>query len=334
MSKLLDKKDHGVSQLISSKNEWAKGLWLRGCANHWMPQQVNMSEDIKQWIDAKFFTEDERLLVKRCLGLFAAGESLVSNSIETGEWPYITDGACRQYMIRKNFEESIHNWTVKVCCESYALDVNEVAEAYKNIPTIKAKERFLMESLSNFKDASFDIDTPESKRKFLKNMVVFYLVCEGTWFFSNFALLMSLGRQNKLPGLMDQLSYTLKDESTHVEFGIRVLTQTQEEYPEVWIPEYKEELRGVIKKGAEIEFDYAKDVLPTGILGVTHEMLVQYIKFLANARASAIGLKEIFEEVKNPFTWLDESQNASKMSAFFERHEKSYQQAGALQDDL
>jgi ribonucleotide reductase beta subunit family protein with ferritin-like domain len=641
MSKLLDKKDHGVSQLISSKNEWAKELWARACANHWMPQEVNMSEDIKQWKDTKLFTDDERLLVKRALGLFAAGESLVSNSIETGEWPYITDGACRQYMIRKNFEEclvegtevltpvgwkkiedvkcgekvyqfnmddgsgefaevekthkysapdhlirfyndrglnilvtpnhrmvrmrfetkkfdfcpahsvtynkyelpiacpkkdgdvhsltpkerfliafqadgnqnlepirdgsrngglfmksfhltrprkkermeklladtgykhkrtdnddgssiywvwvnfdtpknfnwvnlervsqkwcdefvnelsawdgytdeecgrkgydstnksaadmaqaigllwgnrsnmsidpdprkesysdlyrvfwpkdkknwgrncvkkevikndkpvycltipsgaflcrynnkafvtgnSIHNWTVKICCEAYNLNVDEVAEAYKNIPTIKAKERFLMESLSNFKDKNFDIDTVDSKQKFLKNMVVFYLICEGT----------SLGRQNKLPGLMDQLSYTLKDEATHVEFGSKVLEQTQDEYPEVWTAEYKEEIRSIIKKGAEIEFDYAKDVLPTGILGVTHDMLVQYIKYLANARASSIGLKSVFEEVKNPFTWLDETQNASKMTAFFERRNKDYQQASALTDDL
>lgn len=334
MSKLLDKKDNGVSQLISSKNKWAMDLWNKGCANHWHPAQVNMSEDIKQWKDPKFLSDDERLLVKRALGLFAAGESLVSNSIETGEWPYLTDGAVRQYMIRKNFEESIHNWTIKVCCESYSLSVEEVAEAYKNIPSIKAKERFLMKSLSNFSSKDFDIETVEGKQKFLKNMVVFYLICEGTWFFSNFALLLAMGRQNKLPGLMDQIGYSQKDESLHVEFGSTVLSQTQHEYPEVWTDEFKEEVRAIMKDGTEVEFAYARDVLPTGILGITPPMLDQYIKFLSNMRLKSIGLKPVYDECANPFTWLGEAQDVSGMSAFFERHEKSYQHGSALLDDL
>lgn len=334
MSKLLDKRDNGVSQLISSKNEWAKELWVKAMANHWTPMQVNMSEDIKQWKDENFFSKDERLLVKRALGLFAAGESLVSNSIQTGEWPYLTDGACRQYMIRKNAEEAVHNWTVKVCCESYNLSVEEVAEAYLNIPSIKAKERFLMQSLSNFGDKNFDIETVEGKQKFLKNMVIFYLVCEGTWFFSNFALLLAMGRQNKLPGLMDQITYSLKDESLHVEFGCKVLSQTQREYPEVWTKEFKEEVREIMRSGTEVEFAYARDVLPTGILGITPPMLDQYIKFLSNMRLKSIDLKPVYEECQNPFTWLGEAQDVSRMSAFFERHEKSYQNASALTDDL
>lgn len=334
MTKLLDKKDNGVSQLISSKNTWAMDLWVKGMANHWTPMQVNMSEDIKQWFDPKLLSEDERLLVKRALGLFAAGESLVSNSIETGEWPYITDGACRQYMIRKNAEEANHNWTIKVCCESYRLDVNEVAEAYKNIPSIAAKEKFLMQSLSSFKDRDFDIETVEGKRKFLKNMVVFYLICEGTWFFSTFALLLAMGRQNKLPGLMDQITYSLKDESLHVEFGSKVLSQTQHEYPEVWTQDFKEEIRAIMKEGTNVEFAYARDILPTGILGITPPLLDQYIKFLSNMRLKSIGLKPVYDECSNPFTWLGEAQDVSGMSAFFERHEKSYQHGSALTDDL
>lgn len=334
MSKLLDKKDHGVSQLIGSPNQWALELWRKGCANHWMPQSISMSEDGKQMKDKKFISEDERLLVKRTLGLFSAGESLVSNSIETAEHPFITDGCCRQYMARKSFEETLHAWTVAVCCESYNFSEQEVAEAYLNIPAIKAKERFLMESLSNFSSKDFDIDTIEGKQKFLRNMVVFYLVCEGTWFFANFAIIMAMGRQNKLPGLMDQISYTIRDEDSHILFGTKVLQQTQEEYPEVWTPEFKLSLTEIIKKGSEVGFEYAKDVLPNGILGVTQEMMTEYIKFLANTRAKSIGLSSIYDKASNPFPWLGESQDSSKMAAFFERHEKSYQNAGAIVDDF
>ena len=333
MAKILDKNKEGVSQLIQSQNTWAIDLWRKGCANHWMPQEVDMSTDIKQWKNNGFITADEKLLVKRTLGLFAMGESMVSNSIDTVEYRYITDGACRQYLLRKNFEESLHNWTVSVCCEAYNLNVDEVAEAYRNISTIKNKNKFVSDRLSKF-TADFNIDTKEGKQSFLKNMVTFYLVMEGTWFFSNFALIMSLGRQNKLTGLYDQINYTLRDESIHVEFGVNVINKIKEDYPSLWTKALQEELIDIIKEGVDIEIEYAKEILPNGILGVTADMLVDYIKFLANTRVASIDLPDIYESVKNPFPWLSEAQDATGIAAFFERREKNYQNAGMLDDDL
>ena len=333
MAKILDKNKEGVSQLIQSQNTWAIDLWRKGCANHWMPQEVDMSTDIKQWKNNGFITEDEKLLVKRTLGLFAMGESMVSNSIDTVEYRYITDGACRQYLLRKNFEESLHNWTVSVCCEAYNLNVDEVAEAYRNISTIKNKNKFVSDRLSKF-TPDFNIDTKEGKQSFLKNMVTFYLVMEGTWFFSNFALIMSLGRQNKLTGLYDQINYTLRDESIHVEFGVNVINKIKEDYPSLWTKALQEELIDIITEGVEIEIEYAKEILPNGILGVTADMLVDYIKFLANTRVASVGLPDIYESVKNPFPWLSEAQDATGIAAFFERREKNYQNAGMLDDYL
>lgn len=333
MSKILDKNDCGVSQLIASKNQWAIDLWRKGCANNWMPQEIDMSQDVKQWKQKDFISKDEKLLVKRTLGLFAMGESLVSNSIDTVEYRYLTDGALRQYLLRKNYEESLHNWTVAVCCEAYSLDVNEVAEAYKNIPSIKKKDDFIMRRLGTF-DKDFDITTKESKRLFLKNMVTFYLIVEGTWFFSNFALIMSLGRQNKLIGLYDQINYTVRDETCHVEFGINVINQIKDEYPGVWTKKLEKELIEIVEEGVEIEIEYAKDILPNGILGVNAGMLEDYIKFLANQRVLAVNLPPVYEESKNPFPWLGEAQDAQGMSAFFERREKNYQHSGMLEDDF
>jgi len=333
MSKILDSNKTGVSQLIQSNNSWAIDLWRKGCANHWMTQEVDMSNDIKQWKNNGFITEDEKLLVKRTLGLFAMGESMVSNSIDTVEYRYISDGACRQYLLRKNFEESLHNWTVAVCCEAYNLDVDEVAEAYKNIKTIKDKNEFINKRLQKF-DKDFDINTKSGKQCFLKNMATFYLVMEGTWFFSNFALIMSLGRQNKLTGLYDQINYTIRDESIHVEFGINVINKIKEDYPSLWTKALENEILEIIKEGVDIEINYSKEILPNGILGVTADMLVDYIKYLANTRVTAIGLPELYENAKNPFPWLGEAQDATGMTAFFERREKNYQNAGMLDDDF
>ena len=334
MSKILDKNDHGVAQLIASENQWALDLWKKGCANNWMPQAVDMSNDIRQWKAGDVLSDDERLLVKRTLGLFAAGESLVANSVDVVEWNYITDGACRQYLMRKQYEESLHNMTIAVCCEAYDLDVDEVAEAYKNIPSIKTKERYLMKSLDSFDPKKFDITTRDGKQKFLKNLVVFYLVCEGTWFFSNFALILSLGRQNKLSGLCDQILYTMRDETLHVEFGIDAIQTIKQDYPTVWTKKFQDELIEIIKEGVEVECEYAEDILPNGLLGVNANMLKEYAKYLADIRIQAVDLEPQYNVVNNPFPWLVEMQETQGVAAFFERREKSYQNAGSLDDDL
>ena len=239
--KIFDKNDSSVAQLIESPNQWAIKLWRDGVANNWEPQTIDMSGDIEQWRDKDAISDDEKLLVKRTLGLFAAGESLVSNSVATVERKFITDGACRQYMGRKDYEETLHNFTVSICCEAYNLDVSEVAEAYRNIPTIKKKEQFLSKSLDSF-GLDFNIETKEGKQKFLKNLITFYLVCEGTWLFSNFALILSLGRQKKLMGLCDQIQYTMRDETGHVEFGIGVVNTAKKDYPTIWTEKFKSEI--------------------------------------------------------------------------------------------
>jgi ribonucleoside-diphosphate reductase beta chain len=332
--KLFDVREDNVSQLVQSPNHWALELWEKGCANNWMPQTIDMSGDIEQWRSKDVLSDDERLIVKRTLGLFSAGESLVSNSITDAESRYITDGACKQYMLRKAFEESLHNYTVKMCVEAYGLSVDEVAEAYKNIPTISSMEKFLSEILFHFDDPSFNIEKKECQQLYLKNMFAIYLICEGIWFFPNFALVMSLGRQNKLIGLYDQVKYTIRDESVHVEFGIEFINQAKRDYPNLWTQKFQGELIELMKEGVAIGRDYAEDILPNGILGVNSEMLNQYIEYLANDRLRAVGLEPQFQSDKNPFPFLGETQDADSMSAFFERREKNYRNASVLEDDF
>jgi ribonucleoside-diphosphate reductase beta chain len=332
--KLFDVREDNVSQLVQSPNHWALELWEKGCANNWMPQTIDMSADIEQWRNQNLLSDDERLIVKRTLGLFSAGESLVSNSITDAECKYITDGACKQYLLRKAFEESLHNYTVKMCVEAYGLSVDEVAQAYKNIPTISKMEKFLSNILYHFDDQEFDITKKEFQQIYLKNMFAIVLICEGTWFFPNFALVMSLGRQNKLIGLYDQVKYTIRDESVHVEFGVEFINQAKRDYPNLWTQKFQNELVGLMKEGVQIGREYAEDILPNGILGVNADMLNQYIEYLANDRLRSVGLEPQFAGDKNPFPFLCETQDADSMSAFFERREKNYRNASVLEDDF
>lgn len=333
-TKLLDGNPAGVSQLLESRHKYPIELWKKACANNWMPQSVNMSEDIKQWKEKGLISDDERLLIKRTLGLFAAGESLVSNSIMLNEYKYVTDGACRQYLLRKSFEESLHNFTVSVCCEAYGLDVHDVAEAYKSIKTIKAKDQFLEGVISDMGAKDFNIETIRGKQDFVRNIFTFYIICEGCWFYPNFAMILSLGRQNKLRGLCDQIAYTMRDETLHFSFGVYLINELKKEYPEIWTNKFQNDLIDLMKEAMELEVNYSKEVLPNGILGVNSQMLVEYVQFLANDRLEQVGLDHKFPSVKNPFPWLGETQDSSAMTAFFEVRNKDYQNAGALIDDF
>lgn len=334
MSKLFEGNCTGVSQLIASRHKVPIELWKKGCNNNWLPSAVNMSDDIKQWKSTDILSDDERLLVKRTLGLFAAGESLVSNSVMLNEYKYITDGACRQYLLRKAFEESLHNFTVATVCDSYGLDVKEVAEAYKSIPTIKKKDKFLEKSINTMEGVDFNIDTLEGKQAYTKNMVVFYIICEGIWFYPNFAMILALGRQNKVRGFCSQIDYTIRDESLHLEYGVYVINAIKNDYSKVWSKEFQNECIELIKEAVEIEIEYSKDILPNGILGVNATMLSDYVKFIANRRLESIGLDYRFDSDKNPFPWLGEAQDSDTMTAFFEVRNKNYQNSGALIDDL
>ena len=189
---ILGKDIAGVNCILPHKHKTAWDLFLKGCANNWMPTEISMAEDIKQWKNGEI-TDDEKLLVKRSLGFFAGSESLVGNNLLLSGFRFITDAECRQYILRQAFEESLHNLTVVYVCDSLDLKVDEVFQAYINIPSIKAKDDFLMEITTDISRNDFNPHSQEGKKEILRNFISYWIVCEGTFFFSGFAMLLALG---------------------------------------------------------------------------------------------------------------------------------------------
>src|ERR1035437_2668114 len=111
-----------VNQLVPFKYKWAWEKYLAGCANHWMPQEVNMNRDIALWKDPNGLTDDERLIVKRNLGFFVTADSLAANNIVLGSYRHITAPECRQFLLRQAFEEAIHTHAYQYIVESLGLD--------------------------------------------------------------------------------------------------------------------------------------------------------------------------------------------------------------------
>ena len=170
---LLGEEVAGVNQILPHKHEFAWGLFLKGVANNWSPSEINMGDDVNQWKNGEL-SNDEKLLVKRCLGFFAGSESLVGNNLLLTVAKWVTDAECRQYILRQAYEESLHNWTVVTCCDSFNLKISEVYEAYNNIPSIKAKDDFLMEITSDINRNDFTTKTAEGKKEFLRKKKKFW----------------------------------------------------------------------------------------------------------------------------------------------------------------
>ena len=122
-----------VNQLVPFKYKWAWEKYLAGCANHWMPQEINMNRDIALWKDPNGLTEDERRIIKRNLGFFTTADSLAANNIVLGTYRHITAPECRQYLLRQAFEEAIHTHAYQYIVESLGLDQSEIFNAYNEI---------------------------------------------------------------------------------------------------------------------------------------------------------------------------------------------------------
>lgn len=321
----------GVNQILPHTNLWAWNLYKQGKNNNWNPEEIPMTRDVQNWKKSDVLSADEKLLIKRCLGFFAGSESLVGNNLFT-LFRYITDPECRQYMSRQMYEECLHNDTIVYICDSLDLDINEVYEAYENIPSIKSKDDFLMKVTTDLSRGDVDTSTLEGRREVTRGAFLYYIVCEGTFFFSGFAMLLALSE--KIPGIAEQIQYTLRDESLHIEYGTTVLNKIKEQYPDVWTDEFESELTDHLKSAVDLEIQYAKDVLPRGILGLNSDMFIEYMQFIANRRLAGLGMKFRYDSDKNPFPWLSETIDLQKQKNFFETKVTEYQSAGSLADDF
>ena len=322
-----------VNQLVPFKYKWAWEKYLNACANHWMPQEIQMSRDIALWKDSNGLTEDERRVVKRNLGFFVTADSLAANNIVLGTYRHITAPECRQYLLRQAFEEAIHTHAYQYIVESLQLEEAEIFNAYHEIPSIRAKDEFLIPFIDTLTDPSFHTGTLESDQQLLKSLIVFACLMEGLFFYVGFTQILALGRQNKMTGAAEQYQYILRDESMHCNFGIDMINQIKLENPQLWTPEFRAEVRELFKKAVELEYRYAEDTMPRGVLGLNAAMFKEYLRYIANRRGQQIGLDTLFEGAGNPFPWMAEMVDLKKEKNFFETRVTEYQTGGALSWD-
>jgi len=322
-----------LNQLVPFKYEWAWKKYLDACANHWMPQEVNMNADIALWKSLGGLTENERLIIKRNLGFFSTADSLVANNLVLAVYRHISNPECRQYLLRQAFEEALHTHAYQYVIESLGLNEGEIFNMYREIPVIARKAEWALPFTQNLADPCFQTGTPDADQRLLKELVAFYIIFEGIFFYVGFVQVLSMGRRNKMTGTAEQFQYILRDESMHMSFGIDMINQIKIENPHLWSKSFQQELIGMIREAVDLEAQYAVETMPCGVLGLNSRMFGDYLHFIANRRCAQIGLPEQYPGASNPFPWMSEVLDLKKEKNFFETRVTEYQTGGALNWD-
>ena len=319
-----------LNQLLPMKYHWAWEKYLAGCNNHWMPTEVSMQADIALWKSRDGLSEDERRTIKRNLGFFAVSESLVANNIVLAIYRHLTNPECRQFLLRQAFEEAIHTHAFQYIVESLGLDEGELFNMYREVPSINDKAAWALGYTQGLSNPGFETDSVGSQQQLLRDLVAFYVVFEGMWFYTGFAQILSLGRRNKMVGIAEQYQYILRDESVHLNFGIDVINQIKLENPHLWTAELRAEIHEMLRQACQLEMAYGRDTMPRGFLGLNSQLCDQYMQFITNRRCAQLGLPGLYAETENPFPWMSEAIDLKKEKNFFETRVTEYQSGGAL----
>ncbi|MDA1196637.1 MAG: ribonucleotide-diphosphate reductase subunit beta [Nanoarchaeota archaeon] len=311
---------------------WARQHYKDGVANNWTPEEVSMQKDVEQWKSHNVINDSERRMILWNLGFFSTAESLTANNIVLAVYRHITNPECRQYLLRQAYEEAIHTDTFIYCCDTLGLDPEEIYTMYNTVPSIKEKDDFVVELTKSIFDPTFEPNGIDNIRKFIHDLIGYYIIMEGIFFYAGFAMILALKRQNKMVGIGEQFEYIMRDESLHLAFGCDLINTIKKENPEIWTQEFQDEIIALIKRSVELEKKYAHDACPQGLLGINAEQFCDYVEYIADRRLLRIDLQMVYKK-ENPFPWMSQSTDLSKEKNFFETRVTEYQTSGNLEWD-
>jgi ribonucleoside-diphosphate reductase beta chain len=264
------------------------------------------------------------------LGFFSTAESLTANNLVLAVYKHVTNPECRQYLLRQAYEEAVHTDTFIYCCDSLGLDPDEIYNMYNTVESIKAKDDFVVKLTVALSDPAFTTGSPENIQRFLHDLIGFYVIMEGIFFYAGFAMMLALKRQDKMVGIGEQFEYIMRDESLHLAFGCDLINTIKAENPHIWTQRFQEEIVTLVKQAVVLEKAYAFDACPQGLLGINAQQFSEYVEYIADRRLERIDLPKVYGR-SNPFAWMSQAIDLSKEKNFFESRVTEYQTAGSLE---
>ena len=303
------------------KYKWAYDLYNQAVRNTWFPHEIALKEDLEDW---QKMTEDERHAVKFVMAFFNPAELIVNRVLALGVYPYLKSPECHLYLAKQMWEEANHCVAFEYVLETFPFDRETIYGVHLQVPSMQAKEAFIMKYLTRMTDTKLDIETVEGKKDFIRNLVATNIVMEGTWFYSGFMVALSFRQRNQLRNFGSMINWVLRDESLHLKFGINLVHNVLEENSELLTEDFASEIRNIIIEGVTLETAYNRDLFPNGILGLNADYVNQYVMYVADRRLEELGLPKYYN-VTNPAKWMSTATDVFELVNFFEAQNTNYE---------
>jgi ribonucleoside-diphosphate reductase beta chain len=301
--------------------KWAYDLYNQAVRNTWFPHEIALKEDLDDW--AKM-TEDERHAVKFLMAFFNPAELIVNRSIALGIYPYLKSPECHLYLAKQMWEEANHCVAFEYVLETFPFDREKIFSLHLGVPSMQAKEAYINKYMKRMMDAKLDIETPDGKKDFIRNLVATNIVMEGIWFYSGFMVALSFRQRNQLRNFGSMINWVIRDESLHLKFGMNLIHNILEENNVLLTEEFATEIRDIIIEGVNLEVNYNKDLFPNGILGLNADYVNQYVMYVTDRRLEELGLPKYYN-VTNPAKWMSTATDVYELVNFFEAQNTSYE---------
>ena len=295
------------------KYPWAYDAWLQQQRVHWLPEEVPLADDVKDW--HRVLTAGERNLLTHIFRFFTQSDVEVNNCYMK-HYSQVFKPTEVQMMLSafSNIE------TVHIAAYSHLLDTIGIPEseysAFLKYQQMKDKYDYLQE---------FNVD---SKENIAKTLAMFGAFTEGLQLFASFAILMNFPRFNKMKGMGQIVTWSVRDESLHTASIIKLFRTFVDENPEVRTEELERDLyincETVVTHEAAF-IDLAFELGP--IEGLNAHEVKQYIRYIADRRLMQLGLQPVHRIEKNPLPWMEEMLNGVEHANFFENRATEYSKA-------
>jgi ribonucleoside-diphosphate reductase beta chain len=282
---------------------------------HWIPEEVPMHDDVKDW-NTKLSGPKKNLLTQ-LFRFFTTGDVDVGQAYIDKYMRYFKNEEIRMMLAAFTNMEAVHANAYSLLMDTVGMPESEY-QAFRQYEEMAAKHDYI---------ADFNVD---NEREAAKALAVYSGFTEGLQLFSTFAILMNFSRFGEMKGMTQIVTWSIRDESLHVDSMIRLFREFVAERPHLWDDTLKGEIYVICKKMVELEDNFIDLAFAQGgIDGLTPEEVKQYIRYIADRRLNALGLKAIFMVEKNPLPWLDYIMNGVEHANFFESRATEYAK-GAL----
>ncbi|MCA8927764.1 MAG: ribonucleotide-diphosphate reductase subunit beta [Alphaproteobacteria bacterium] len=289
---------------------WAYEAWQLQQRLHWLPDEVPLADDVKDWQHR--LTDDERNLLTHIFRFFTQADVEVNNCYMKHYARVFEPTEVQMMLAAFSNTETIH-----IAAYSHLLDTIGMPEveysAFLHYQAMRDKYNYMQ---------GFSAD---SKRSIATTMAVFGAFTEGVQLFASFAVLLNFPRFNKMKGMGQIVAWSARDETLHTLSIIRLFRTFVEEYPEVWDQALADEIRAACRTIIGHEDAFIDLAFELGeVEGLSPREVKTYIRFIADRRLVQLGLEPIFEIARNPLPWMDEMLNAVEHANFFENRATEY----------